>query len=573
MVSGLLAMVVFGAYLLLFAVVSEMRHSVKGTDRPEAALASVERIEDIISDLETGVIGFAITHDPAALRPWNTERDDLRAAETRLERLAASTGQRRSGEARRIVEDSETYLRRYLGPLVDGLQRNADSSRVLGMIGGMERQITVLQSEIDRFESDEHGLVEHYEDRTGAYTHRAKIITIAGASWAVLMILFCSAYLARTVLRPVRRTLHMADDIASGGLGVRVPETSPDELGALERSVNAMAAALRAGRKSLDRVAEEQAALRRIATLIGYGSAPAQVFNAIAGELGRLQRADYAVVNRFEPGRVVTAVGHWTAPGVPDIMPPLGGRWKIDGESAAAQIMRTARPARMTMRDDNAGRVGAWTRAHGIHHVVGSPIMMEGRLWGMMAVLSLTPEPSPEDTERHLREFADLLVTAVANAENRNQLLCSYTRILAACDKAHFRIEDELRDVVQQRLLTLQRELRSTNLRVPEDREMYDPCSRTSATGCPTSWTTCGRSAVGWARRRRPPAVSGSPSRPSPGARPYRSTSTCGSDGACPATSSSPSTTRCRRRSPTSAGTPARRRSGSTSAWSAASCG
>ena len=231
-----------------------------------------------------------------------------------------------------------------------------------------------------------------------------------------------------------------------------------------------MAAALRAGRKSLDRVAEEQAALRRIATLIGYGSAPAQVFNAIAGELGRLRRADSAVVNRFEPGRVVTAVGHWTAPGVPDIMPPLGGRWKIDGESAAAQIMRTARPARMTMRDDNAGRVGAWTRAHGIHHVVGSPIMMEGRLWGMMAVLSLTPEPSPEDTERHLREFADLLVTAVANAENRNQLLCSYTRILAACDKAHFRIEDELRDVVQQRLLTLQRELRSTNLRVPEDR-------------------------------------------------------------------------------------------------------
>ena len=192
MVSGLLAMVVFGAYLLLFAVVSEMRHSVKGTDRPEAALASVERIEDIISDLETGVIGFAITHDPAALRPWNTERDDLRAAETRLERLAASTGQRRSGEARRIVEDSETCLRRYLGPLVDGLQRNADSSRVLGMIGGMERQITVLQSEIDRFESDEHGLVEHYEDRTGAYTHRAKIITIAGASWTVLMILFCS---------------------------------------------------------------------------------------------------------------------------------------------------------------------------------------------------------------------------------------------------------------------------------------------------------------------------------------------------------------------------------------------
>ena len=116
MVSGLLAMVVFGAYLLLFAVVSEMRHSVKGTDSPQAALASVERIEDIISDLETGVIGFAITHDPAALRPWNTERDDLRAAETRLERLAASTGQRRSGEARRIVEDSETYLRRYLRP-------------------------------------------------------------------------------------------------------------------------------------------------------------------------------------------------------------------------------------------------------------------------------------------------------------------------------------------------------------------------------------------------------------------------------------------------------------------------
>ena len=189
--------------------------------------------------------------------------------------------------------------------------------------------------------------------------------------------------------------------------------------------------------------------------------------------------------------------------------------------------------------------------------------MMEGRLWGMMAVLSLTPEPSPEDTERHLREFADLLVTAVANAENRNQLLCSYTRILAACDKAHFRIEDELRDVVQQRLLTLQRELRSTNLRVPEDRETLrsllahigDELSHV-LDDLPVDEPWAGLGGAG--RQRSPGRPHGRrPALRAPTGRPRHADP----DGACPATSSSPSTTRCRRRSPTPAGTPARRRS------------
>ena len=115
------------------------------------------------------------------------------------------------------------------------------------------------------------------------------------------------------------------------------------------------------------------------------------------------------------------------------------------------------------MNTDNAtSTIGIWSRVHGIRYVVGCPITVGGHLWGMIAVFSLDADPPPDDTEERLVEFVELLATAIANAENRNELLASSARIVAAADEARRRIERNLNTGPQRRLTALGEELRVT---------------------------------------------------------------------------------------------------------------
>ena len=98
---------------------------------------------------------------------------------------------------------------------------------------------------------------------------------------------------------------------------------------------------------------------------------------------------------------------------------------------------------------------------------VGTPIVVEGRLWGGMAVSSKQAEPLPADTESRITDFAELVATAVANAEARTQLTASRARIVAAADETRKRIERDLHDGIQQRLVSLGLELRAAQATVP----------------------------------------------------------------------------------------------------------
>jgi signal transduction histidine kinase len=142
-------------------------------------------------------------------------------------------------------------------------------------------------------------------------------------------------------------------------------------------------------------------------------------------------------------------------------MPPVDGHWPVEDSSAAAEIIRTGLPARVNT-DESTSVIGIWSRAHGIRYVVGCPITVSGQLWGMIAVFSLDDRPPPEDTEERLVEFVELLATAIANAENRNELLASSARIVAASDEARRRIERNLNTGPQRRLTSLGEELRET---------------------------------------------------------------------------------------------------------------
>src|SRR5258708_29990606 len=169
----------------------------------------------------------------------------------------------------------------------------------------------------------------------------------------------------------------MADRVAGGDLTVRMPETGPGEVGILERAFNSMAGSLETSTHELRRIAEEQAALRRVATLVARAVSPPDVFTAVAAETGRVLGADCTAVARFEPDGSVTIVGSWAKPGAPGLAPPLGSRWPAEEASVSGRVQRTGRPAWMRY-ETGGGPAAARAPGHGIPPPVGGPLILEG---------------------------------------------------------------------------------------------------------------------------------------------------------------------------------------------------
>ena len=227
-------------------------------------------------------------------------------------------------------------------------------------------------------------------------------------------------------------------------------------------------AALETSRDELARLLAEQAALRRVATLVARGIDPGEIFSAVAEEIRRLLDADHAGIGRFEPdGTAVVVVG-----GVGDdpITLPAGTRVELRDYLPPAAVWRTGRPARVDQDQWSSvpDPVADGLRTLGIRSVVASPIIVEDRLWGVVTVLT-TRRPFPPDTADRLADFTELVATAVGNAESRAELTASRARIVAAADQVRRRIERDLHDGTQQRLVSLGLELRLAQSMVPAE--------------------------------------------------------------------------------------------------------
>jgi signal transduction histidine kinase/PAS domain-containing protein len=184
-------------------------------------------------------------------------------------------------------------------------------------------------------------------------------------------------------------------------------------------------------RTEVERLADEQAALRRVATLVAKGAHPPAVFDAVAAEMERLLKADHVALIRFERGGGITTV----ATRGPD----------IETERLAALVRRTERPARLD--DSRASPDGDVSVA------IGAPIVVEGRLWGVVTAGWTGENAPPRHTAPRMARFAELLDTAIANADSRDQLRASRVRLLTAADEARRRVVRDLHDGAQQRLV------------------------------------------------------------------------------------------------------------------------
>ena len=203
----------------------------------------------------------------------------------------------------------------------------------------------------------------------------------------------------------------------------------------------------------LETLLAEQAALRRVATMVA-GSAPAPaLFAQVCHELGMLLAVKTTDMIRYEDEHVATVVGSWTGDDTPSF--PVGERIPVEGETVSAKLYRSGRPERVDDYDDVESELAERLREFGIRSVVGAPIYVAGHLWGALMVSSQLAHEFPAGTEARVGSFAELVTAALANVEARDQLSGSRARIVEAADAARRRIERDLHDGAQQRLVLL----------------------------------------------------------------------------------------------------------------------
>jgi PAS domain S-box-containing protein len=250
--------------------------------------------------------------------------------------------------------------------------------------------------------------------------------------------------------------------MAAGG---RLPADIGERLGEFTDLV-ATAISSSTSRAELARLADEQAALRRVATLVAREASPDEVLAAIAKELGRLLDATATRLVRYDDDGTATIVASWGR--LADSV-PVGTRMALGGINVISLVARSGRPARIDDYSKATGPIAAYGRGLDARGAVGGPIAVGGRLWGAMIVSSRQNETLPAGTEAWIEQFAELAATAIANVQARTDLAASRARIAAAADEERRRVVRDLHDGAQQRLVHTVITLKFAEQALPDD--------------------------------------------------------------------------------------------------------
>jgi signal transduction histidine kinase len=218
----------------------------------------------------------------------------------------------------------------------------------------------------------------------------------------------------------------------------------------LEVKVAERTADLRRSEAHLAQLAGEQAALRRVATLVAREASEAEVFTAIADGIGELLGAEEIRMLRYEGDRTAVVVAE--SGQLKEVL-PVGSRHRLGGENAVSRVFRTGRPARIDDYGTASGQIADRVRSGDTRGAVAVPILVEGRHWGAMVTGTAGDEPFPAETESRLGQFTELMAMAIANADARDQLTASRARLLTAGDEARRRVVRDLHDGAQARLV------------------------------------------------------------------------------------------------------------------------
>jgi signal transduction histidine kinase/CHASE3 domain sensor protein len=416
--SVLLALLVAGGFVVMLLAIGDLRADDQRARRSQGVAVAANQLERLLLDLETGQRGFILTHQERFLQPWQAARAGFpRRARTLL--ALVSDDPASVPLARGIVRAERAYIDDYSAPLIEAARRGERSADSTATALAGKRRVDALRTQFDRLLGPLERASATSTARAESATRRASAGAAIGLGGSLVLIVLYVAYLRRAMVLPVRRAATMAERLASGDLGVRLPETDAAEVGALERAFNAMGRSLERNRDDLAALADEQGALRRVATLVARGAPPPEVFSAVAEELARLFRHTVANVLRYEPDGSATVVGGWSEDAGHI---PVGANLTLDGEGVAVSVLRTHRPTRTDRFDGPPGSLPGAFRSAGIRTGVGSPIVVEGELWGVAVSASAKPDALPPGAEQRVAAFTELAATAIANAQARTEL-------------------------------------------------------------------------------------------------------------------------------------------------------
>jgi signal transduction histidine kinase len=217
--------------------------------------------------------------------------------------------------------------------------------------------------------------------------------------------------------------------------------------------------------REVQALAREQAALPRIATLVARAAPPAEVFAAVAAEVGQLMGCESTMLCRYDPDGEATVIGAWSA-NRRQVARSVGTRTPVEGHKVAVLVFQTGQPARLDHHGNGAAPVSAAWSAAGIRSIVGAPIRVDDHLWGVM-IAGARRGRLPRNVEARLAAFTELVGTAISNAETKAQLIVSRARIVGTADVTRRRIERDLHDGVQQHLISLTLILRTAQAAAP----------------------------------------------------------------------------------------------------------
>jgi signal transduction histidine kinase len=226
--------------------------------------------------------------------------------------------------------------------------------------------------------------------------------------------------------------------------------------------------ALRRNEESVRLLANEQAALRRVATLVASEADPQQLFDKVTEEAGLLLGAHNAAIVRYGDDGRGTLLSAWSVPDRGHI--PAGSTVALDGDTVVARVYRSGETQRASY-DEVSDPVAELQRGFGYRSAVGAPVKLGGRLWGAVVAATADPEPLPGEAETRLCDFAELVSQALANADAREKLAASRARIVEAGDAERRRLERNLHDGAQQRLVALALHLRLVEAALKDEPE------------------------------------------------------------------------------------------------------
>jgi signal transduction histidine kinase len=249
--ATLLAVALVAIFVLLLLSIVSFRHSSSVARHSQQVIASASSLETQVINLETGLRGFVITDDPKTLAPWRAARRDYPPSMRHLLDLVSDNPEQKA-RAQRLKASIDSYVRTFSLPLVSFMRRNPAAARLVVAAGAGEKQIDAIRGQFGAFITSERRLASARDDSARS----TGTVTLAFASLSLgltlVLVLLYAAFLARSVVRPVRSAARAAGEVAGGELSTRLPAEGPGEVGALADAFNTMAASLEHSRNELE---------------------------------------------------------------------------------------------------------------------------------------------------------------------------------------------------------------------------------------------------------------------------------------------------------------------------------